>query len=153
ANAPALGTVRYLDLAHNFITGRGATALFCSPHLSGLAFLDLEGNPVRGLDSGALKSAPSGGLRLLHCQGCRLSVKDVRALARSPRLRDLWYLDLDNKALGPGAIRELIAGFKDHCPPVIWLVMNRIDDEAAERLANWPAATDLRVLQLYENPL
>lgn len=154
AQAPSLRAVRHLDLGHNDMTGRGATALLCSRHLGRVAFLGLDHNrAVRGLDRRALADAPAGGLRMLHCHGCRLMVSDVRSLVRSPRLHDLWYLDLDDNNLAPGAIREIVRGFNGHCPPVIWLTDNRIDDQAAVRLANWPAATGLRVLQLYSNPL
>jgi uncharacterized protein (TIGR02996 family) len=153
ANAPSLGTVRYFDVGHNWITGRGATALLCSPHLKGMAFIGLESNPVRGLDRAALKNSPVGGLRLFHAHGCQLTVKDVAALARSPRLRDLWYLDLDANRLATGAVREIVRGFKNLCPPIIWLTMNRIQDAGAVALANWPAASALRVLELYQNPL
>jgi uncharacterized protein (TIGR02996 family) len=153
ANAPALGTVRYFDVARNPVTGRGATALLCSPHLTGMAFIGLEDNPVRGLDHLALKDAPAGGLRLFHCHGCQLSAEDVRAAVRSPRLRDLWYLDLDDNRLTSSAVREIVDGFEDRCPPVIWLTMNQLDDEAAVLLANWPGASALRVLEMYANRL
>lgn len=153
ANIPSLGNLRNLDVGHNQITGRGATALLCSPHLSSLAFIGLEANPIRGLDRKSLKIAPTGGLRLLHCHGCRLTVADVAALSGSPRLHDLWYLDLDENALMPGAVRKLIHGLRHRCPPVIWLTMNRLDDAAAVLLANWPAATNLRVVQLGQNSI
>ncbi len=153
ANAPSLDTVRYLDVGHNLITGHGATALLCSPHLANMAFIGLEESPVRGLDRKALKNAPVGGLRLFHAHGCRLSRNDVAAVVRSPRLRDLWYLDLDANQLGTGAVREIVRGFKNQCPPIIWLTMNRIEGEGAVELANWPGAEKLRVLELYQNPL
>jgi hypothetical protein len=153
ANTPSLATVRHLDLGHNHITGRGATTLLCSPHLRNMAFIGLEGNPVRDLDAKALKDAPSGGLRLFHCHSCRLTQKDVRAAVRSPRLRDLWYLDLDDNNLGSGAVREIVRAYRKLCPPVIWLTLNHIDDTGAELLANWPAATNLRVLEVYQNSM
>lgn len=151
ANAPSLRTVRYFDLERNRVTGRGATAVLCSPHLAGMAFVGLKDNPVRGLDGRALRTAPVGGLRLFHAHGCRLGSRDVAALARSPRLRDLWYLDLDDNGLAPGAVGVLVRGFGDRCPPVVWLTANRLDDAAAVELANWPAAGRLRVLQLHGN--
>jgi uncharacterized protein (TIGR02996 family) len=153
ANAPSLRKLRYLDVGENNIRGRGATALLASPHLRNVAFLGLEENPIRGLDAKALESAPAGGLRLFHAHGCRLTVKDVAALARSPRVRDLWYLDLDENGLPSGAVREIVRGFGDRCPPVVWLTYNRIDAAGAELLADWPAAQALRVLQLYFNPI
>jgi uncharacterized protein (TIGR02996 family) len=153
ANAPSLGTVRYFDVAGNNVTGRGASALLCSPHLKGMAVISLAENPVRELDQLALKDAPAGGLRLFHFHGCTLHEADVRAVVRSPRLRDLWYLDLDENGLTNDAVREIVAGFKDRCPAVIWLTLNYLEDEAADLLANWPAASALRVLELSHNLL
>ena len=45
-----------------------------------------------------MKARP-GALRLFHAHGCRFSTADVKALARCPRLRKVWYLDFraDNK--------------------------------------------------------
>src|SRR5262249_9424471 len=106
-----------------------------------------------GLDRPALADAPAGGLRLLHMHGCRLTARDVGTLTRSPRLRDLWYLDFDDNNLPPGAVREIVRGFGDRCPPVIWLTANRIDATGAELLANWPAAGALRVLHLTFNDI
>jgi hypothetical protein len=151
ANVPSLGTVRYLDLGYNQVAGPGATALLCSPHLADLAFLGLAGNPVRGLDRAALRAAPAGGLRLFHAHGCGLSVGDVAALARAPRLRHLWYLDLDANGLGPGAARAIARGFGDRCPAILWLTENRLDDADAVELADWPAAAALRLLQVSGN--
>ncbi len=152
ANCPAHSRLRMLDLPHNAVTGRGVTALLTSPHLANVSFLGLEGNPCTGVDAKKLAKAAPGGLRMLHAHGCRFNTKDVRALARCPRLRTLWYLDLDENNLGSAAVRELVRGFKDWCPPIVWLTFNRIDDRGAELLANWKAASALRVLHLKYNP-
>src|SRR5262249_14314647 len=97
--------------------------------------------------------APPHGLRLFHAHGCRFRTPDVRALARCPRLRTLWYLDLDDNDLGTAAVRELVRGFKDFCPPIVWMTHNRIDDRGAELLARWKAAQALDVLHLRYNPI
>ena len=153
ANCPHLADLRVLDLAHNRITGRGATALLCSPHLANVAYLGLDGNPCRGVDAARLAAAPPAGLRLLNCHGCRFRTADVRALVRSPRLRTLWYLDFDDNNLGTPAVRELVRAFKDWCPPLLWLIRNRIDDRGAGVLANWKGkgATGLRALHVKYN--
>lgn len=103
------------------------------------------------MDAKRLAAARPAALRMLHAHGCQFRTADVRALARSPRLRTLWYLDLDSNNLGTPAVRELVRGFRDFCPPILWMTYNRLDDRAAELLANWPAARALRVLHLKHN--
>lgn len=151
AACPDLASLRTLDLGHNQITGRGVTALLCSPHLRNVAFLGLEANPCTGLDAKRLAEAAPGGLRMLHCHGTRLSTADVRALAGCPRLRTLWYLDLDANGIGTAAVRALVRGWKDFCPPIVWLTHNAIDDRGVELFAKWKAASALRVLHLRYN--
>lgn len=152
ARCDALKAVTDLDLGSNALTGRGITDLLCSKALARVAFLGIEANPAHGLDAPRLARARPAGLRMLHAHGCRFRTADVRALARCPRLRTLWYLDLDNNRIGTPAVRELVRGFGDFCPPILWLTYNRLDDRAAELLANWPAARNLRVLHLKYNP-
>jgi Ran GTPase-activating protein (RanGAP) involved in mRNA processing and transport len=153
AELPHLASLRYLDLGFNNIAGRGLTALVCSPHLAGVAFLGLESNPLARVGAKKLAAAAPGGLRLFHCHGSTLRTADVRALARCPRLRTLWYLDLDENGLGTDAVKELVRGFGEWCPPVVWLTENKIDNTGAKMIADWKAAKALRVLQLYDNPL
>ncbi|QJW93430.1 TIGR02996 domain-containing protein [Frigoriglobus tundricola] len=151
AAGPHLTSLRTLDLGHNRLTGRGVTALLCSPHLANVAFLGLEGNRCTGLYAGRMATAEPGGLRLLHCHGCRFIASDVHKLARSPRLRTLWYLDLDDNGLGPTAVREIVRGFGKRCPPVVWLTHNQIGDSGAAHIAKSKAAAGLRVLHLKHN--
>lgn len=151
ARCAALKNVTDLDLGHNALTGRGVTDLLCSKVLTKLAFLGIEYNTANGLDAKKLAAARPAALRMLHAHGCQFRTADVRALARSPRLRTLWYLDLDSNNLGTPAVRELVRGFRDFCPPILWMTYNRLDDRAAELLANWPAAKNLRVLHLKQN--
>lgn len=151
ARCAALKNVTDLDLGQNALTGRGVTDLLCSKVLTKLAFLGIEYNAANGLDAKKLAAARPAALRMLHAHGCQFRTADVRALARSPRLRTLWYLDLDSNNLGTPAVRELVRGFRDFCPPILWMTYNRLDDRAAELLANWPAARALRVLHLKHN--
>jgi uncharacterized protein (TIGR02996 family) len=151
AACPALARLRKLDVDHNALTGRGVTALLCSPHLKRVAFLGLEGNSCARLDAKRLAQAEAAGLRMFHAHGCRFLAADVRALARCPRLSTLWYLDLDSNGLGTGAVRSLVRGFGSWCPAVLWMTHNRIDDAGAAVLANWKAASALRVLHLKFN--
>jgi uncharacterized protein (TIGR02996 family) len=151
ADCQHFAKLRELDLGYNALTGRGVTALLTSPHLANVSFLGLEFNAASGLDAERLAEAKPAALRMLHAHGCNFTTKDVRALARSPRLRTLWYLDLDQNNLTTAAVRELVRGFKDWCPPIVWLTHNRIDDRGAEVLAKWKAASNLRVLHLKYN--
>lgn len=153
AACPHLKTLRTLDLDANQIAGPGVTALLTSPHLVNVAFLGLHGNPGTRLDADRLAAASPGGLRMFHGHGCRFRVADVRALAHCPRLHTLWYLDLDANNLGTTAVRELIRGFQDFCPPIIWMTHNRIDDRGAELLAKWKASQALDVLHLRYNSI
>jgi uncharacterized protein (TIGR02996 family) len=151
ARCAALKNVVDLDLGHNALTGAGVTDLLCSKVLTKVAFLGIEYNAANGVDAKKLAAARPAALRMLHAHGCQFRTADVRALARSPRLRTLWYLDLDSNGLGTPAVRELVRGFRDFCPPILWMTYNRLDDRAAELLANWPAAKALRVLHLKHN--
>jgi uncharacterized protein (TIGR02996 family) len=151
ARCAALKNVTDLDLGHNALTGAGVTELLCSKVLTKLAFLGIEYNAANGLDAKKLAAARPAALRMLHAHGCRFRTADVRALARSPRLRTLWYLDLDSNGIGTPAVRELVRGFRDFCPPILWMTYNRIDDRGAQLLADWPAAAQLRVLHLKHN--
>jgi uncharacterized protein (TIGR02996 family) len=150
AECPSLGQLRYLDLGHNQITGRGASAILTSRHLAGLAVVSFVGNPVRGLDTKALANTSPGGLRLFHGHGCRMTAADVRALTRSPRLDDLWYLDLDENALTDTAVREVLRGLGRRCPPVLWMIGNRIGADGAKQIAAWPHASRLQLLLLHD---
>jgi hypothetical protein len=141
-----------LDLALNRITGRGLTALLCSPHLRRVAYLGLDFNPLTGVDTDRLAAADPAGLRLLNCHGGRLRAADVRALVRCPRVRTVWYLDFDQNGLGISGVRELVRGCGAWCPPLLWLIHNRLDDRAARLLANWKAAAGLVALHVKYNP-
>ncbi|MBY0456436.1 MAG: hypothetical protein K2V38_03805, partial [Gemmataceae bacterium] len=151
AACPALANLRELDLAHNRIGGRGATALLCSPHLTKLAHLNLDHNSCTGLDAELLATAEPASLRLLHFHGARMRTADVRALSRCPRLRTLWYLDIDQNNLRTAAVREMVRGFKRWAPPILWLAYNQLDDRAAELLAGWKGAANLSALHIKHN--
>jgi uncharacterized protein (TIGR02996 family) len=151
AACPHFANLRTLDLEGNSLTGRGVTALLTSRHLANLVYLELDDNTCTGVDAKRLATASPAALRLFHAHGCSFNTADVRALARCPRLRTLWYLDLDANDIGTPAVRELVRGFKNWCPPILWLTYNRIDDRGAELLANWKAATHLSALHLKYN--
>lgn len=151
ANSPAFANLQKLELERNSIGGRGVSALLASPHLRKLSYLGVGNNPVHHLDAKLLANAEPAGLRMFHAHGCQLRAADVRALARCPRMRTLWYLDLDDNHLWTAALRELVRGFGKWCPPILWLTHNHIDHRGAEVLANWKAAKQLRVLHLKYN--
>ncbi|AMV23085.1 Leucine Rich repeats (2 copies) [Gemmata sp. SH-PL17] len=152
AACPDFARLRTFDLTGNHITGRGVTNLLCSPHLASLVNLCLDENPCNGLDPERLAAAPPAALRMLHFHGSRLRTADVRALARSPRVRTLWYLDIDDNNLSTTSVRALVRGLGTWCPPVLWLAYNRIDDSGAKVLAKWKAASALSALHLKYNP-
>lgn len=153
ANTPALKNLRFLDLESNDITGAGASALIASPHLTGLAVLHLNHNPIRNLNRTALAGAPQGGLRLIGFHGARLTVRDVGALASSPRLSELVYFDADDNNLPDAAFVRLIQGFGDRAPAILYLTGNSIGEAGIEALTTWPAAANVDMLHLTRNPL
>jgi uncharacterized protein (TIGR02996 family) len=153
AKMPGLASLRSLALPGNQITGRGATALLTSPHLANVALLDLEQNPVRNLDRRTMAKASRGGLRALQCHGCQFNVNDIGALADSPRLSNLIYLDLDWNGLGEDAVARLAKGFGDHAPAILFLMGNQFGQTAAQALADWPAMRCVHMLHLKSNPL
>ncbi len=153
ASNPSLRNLRSLSVSNCGLSGLGITALITSLHLENVAFLSVDYNSGHGLDAKRLANAAPGALRMFHAHGCRLRTPDVKALARCPRMRALWYLDLDDNNIGTPAVRELVRGLKEHCPPILWLTHNRIDDRGAELLANWPAAHAMSVLHLRYNPI
>lgn len=152
AVSPMLANVQYLDLSHNLITGRGASALLASKHLKNLVILELEGNPIRDLDRAALANAPAGGLRALALHGCQLETEDVEALARCPRLSELLYLDLDFNQLHNAAVIALVAGLPC-APAVVYLMGNQISTKGAQALARWAGAPGLDQLHVCGNPM
>ena len=105
--------------------------------VAGLAFLNLEDNPVRGLDGKALAAAAPGGLRAVTFDGCRLTVTDVGVLAACARLSNLVYLDLDANNLPDSAVTRLVRGLGDHAPAILYLLRNRLGAGAARALAGW----------------
>jgi uncharacterized protein (TIGR02996 family) len=153
AKMSGLASLRSLALPGNQITGRGATALLTSPHLANVALLDLEQNPIRNLDRKALAKVSRGGLRALQCHGCQLTVNDVGALADSPRLLHLVYLDLDWNRLGEAAVARLVKGFGDRAPAILFLMGNQFGQTAAQALADWPAMRCVHMLHMKSNPL
>src|SRR5207302_1743359 len=72
---------------------------------------------------------------------------------RCPRLRSLWYLDLDQTGIGTPAVQEVIRGFGKWCPPILWIIRNRIDDRSAALLAKWKAVSALSLLYVQHNAL
>jgi uncharacterized protein (TIGR02996 family) len=153
ANMPGLRNLRSLTLRGNRIGGRGATALLTSPHLADLALLDLENNEIRGLDPKALAAAPPAGLRLAAFDSNRLTLADVGALAASPRLSNLVYLDLDYNHLADSAAARLVKGFGGNAPAILYLLGNRLGAGAARALAAWEGASRVHMLHLRWNPL
>jgi len=152
AGSPVLGNLQYLDLSHNRITARGATALLTSKHLKNLTILELERNPIQNLDRVALAAAPTGGLRAISFHGCQLGSLDVAALAACPRLAELVYLDLDFNNLPNDAISLLVERLP--CvPAIVYLMGNRITTGGVKALAAWAGKPGVDQLHLCRNPL
>jgi hypothetical protein len=112
--------LRTLHLAHNNldqdrgdgeeITHRGAAALADAPALASLRVLTLSYTGVTDRSAELLLNAPHWRLFGLGLGGCDLSPAVVRALAESPRLARLQWLDLSgNPRLSGAALLPLAA--------------------------------------------
>ena len=172
ARAPFVPNLRSLALSFNPVGDAGAALMLRIAPLKRLQKLSLHhcaiygsvslprelGWVVRHLD---LQSNPFGdafieelvqrswmqSVRRLDLRRVRLTDRGAWALARSPHLRQLEWLDLgENEISGEGAhalIAEGLPGLRR-----LGLSGTRVDDAAARRLARTPGAQRLRILEL-----
>ena len=107
--APALGSVRELSLHHSGLGPNGILAI--APTLSSVVELHLRGNPIGVRGAETLATAPMPNLERLWLGACGIGTRGARALAASPNLAKITFLDLDlsnsDKALHPEGVRAL----------------------------------------------
>jgi uncharacterized protein (TIGR02996 family) len=159
ARCELLGHLVELDLSSNSITADGAATLLSSPHLGGLARLDLSHDPRIG-QGGLEVLAAAGhlrGLRELKLACTFPTAEGVAALAAAPHLARLEHLNLHGNrnplAIGAEGARALadsshlgrLAGFS--------LAYNDIGPAGLEALLSWPGLDALRFLDLSGNRL
>ena len=101
SKSPKMSRLRRLDLSCNNLGNKGVALLVQFETLPGLAFLDLSQNRLRA--PAFEKLANWEGLRkvtILRIRENYPDVRGVRALAESPHLKKLEYLQLDQSSLG-----------------------------------------------------
>lgn len=165
-DSPCLASLRNLDLSGNRIDAGRFTRMAGVP-MPRLQTLDLSGPQIHPyywnigeqpiLDAGAsawAEGANARGLKRLRLQNGHLTDASLRAVFRSPGLRNLEVLDLSSNAFTAGAIAESVVGSPlwntlkelglNHC---------RLDDAAIEALSRVDHAPGLRSLQLGYNSI
>jgi uncharacterized protein (TIGR02996 family) len=173
ANA-GLTELRHLDLAMNDIEESGAGALASSKSLSNLRFLDLDGNDVGGDSAAALINTPklpsltalilgdisnlnakvlareSRGpmLRGLSLRYGELTTRALSALAASPAVAGLWFLELDQCQVTDARLAALAkhAGFRHLVVLRLW--EKAVTEQGVIALAKCPALESLQELHL-----
>jgi uncharacterized protein (TIGR02996 family) len=153
ADSPGLKNLRTLELETSRITGAGASALLSSRHLRQLTVLNLDQNPVCGLDSALLADARNRSLRVLHLGYGPKCTEEMKALAACPAMRGLIWLELSDNAANDRAIQALTEATGWTRLAVLYLTNNLIGDQGAASLASWSGLAKVRHLHLYANPL
>jgi uncharacterized protein (TIGR02996 family) len=180
AHAPALASLRHLDLSHNWIAAREVQALASSPVWKQLTSLDLsysgglrpEGVQVlaasptfatlTSLELRATFASPAGAQALAgspHLRRLtRLTLADnhikdegARWLADAPLLETLTVLKLDNNSLGTAGAQSLAASSRARQLTTLEIRGNRIGGEGAEAILASANLPALRLLLLGEN--
>jgi uncharacterized protein (TIGR02996 family) len=103
---PAL---RYLNLRYSGIGPEDAVALARCPAMSGLVYLELEGNRIESAGAVALAGADWPRLACLKLHSCGIGEAGALALARAP-MPELQHLDLAFNPLGPAGCYALVRG-------------------------------------------
>lgn len=126
AGAPALASIRKLNLAGCDLGDEGVAALVASPHLA-CTQLTLRQNSITDEGAQALADAPAlASCRALFLARNELGDDGVRALAGSPYLANLEQLGLGgNEGIGEEGIEALLA-------PGIFPRMRRLELERLE---------------------
>jgi uncharacterized protein (TIGR02996 family) len=147
ARSKHLGGLRSLSLGHNLF-GQGLTALARAPWLGRLQALALPACDMTAVSLEALSGARCPALTRLLLGHNKFGDAGVRALARSPLLRQLAELSLpSNRVENAGAAALAGAGPLDRLR-VLDLGWNRIREDGMAALAasaNWPNLTHLNL--------
>jgi uncharacterized protein (TIGR02996 family) len=150
ASSKSLPNLRYLDLDNNTPGPEAASALVVTPKLPRLTALTLE----QGLDAKEL-AKPSRGpsLRGLFLNFAPLSTRAVGALAASPALHGLWYLELWRCGLNDEAVAALVRRAQFRQLTVLEFREHELSDRAAAALAQCSALASLQELRLHTRAL
>ena len=147
--SPRAAGLRALDVGLNSFGAEGLRALIESPHLGQLRSLRLSG---LGSDAGsdALRNWPAGrSLELLDLNSDE-DAKTVRALVRSHLLQKLRVLHLGSDELTASNLAPLLAALPTGQLQRLTLAWGAFGDKGARLLADCPALTGLRELDLYK---
>lgn len=164
--SPCMSSVRHLDLSGNRIDAQHVCVMaqVDMPHLE---TLDLSGpgiNPYYWnvgqqpiLDAGAVAWANSGNartLKQLRLANCHLTDEALKAIFRSPQLRNLAHLDVSHNSFTGSAIADAVVGSP------LWQTLKelafsncRLDNAAIEALTHVKHAPALRSLELGYNSI
>ncbi len=153
ASSPSLAGLARLDLGDNGLTDAAALALAASPRLARLTTLVLGGNDFSDSAVRVLARSPlARGLTRLGLAGSgEMTDAGARALAASPALAGMVWLDLSQSQVGDGGARALAES--SHLGRLASLVLrdNHIGEDGALALADSPHLTRLRRLDLSGN--
>ena len=146
------GGLTRLCLARNGINDKAIEAITKSPLADGLLELDLSGNDVQPGSGRHLSTSPRlRHLRRLAFSGsnARITQESVDAIARSPHLTRLTYLDLsEHYPLGEDAVRA-IAG-SSTLAALEWLRLSPRGVDAADTLSILAASSSLTRLRFVQ---
>lgn len=105
-----------LNLAYNEIGAKGVAKLFMAlKNNTTLAFVNLEGNPIKNLPSEALQEllVRIAQLKSLNLAKCKLGDEGLACFAEGlARNHSLFTLNLSSNALTDSAIENIVAGLK-----------------------------------------
>lgn len=139
-------------LAKNLIQKKGLLALAGSSMFSNLISLDLSSNPKSSKAFDQFFAAlPGDQLRSLTLSQCRLGAEGIKAIAESPKLRNLYRLELSGNGLQDEGIAQLAASKHLHSLGELNLIGNTIGAKGMKALAQSPILQGVHTLSLGVN--
>jgi Ran GTPase-activating protein (RanGAP) involved in mRNA processing and transport len=149
--------LRVFNASYNEVGNPGVAALAAAPHLNNLRQLALSGCKVSDAGARALARANLGNLTRLDLIHDCIQSKGVIALAGSPGLAKLTWLELSVPDKGEGAGNDGVRAIAEspHLANLAFLGLkcNNVGDEAAIALAQSPHLRLLRVLDVEHNQI
>jgi uncharacterized protein (TIGR02996 family) len=133
ARAPFLSSLRSLELELNDLGPEGVEWLSRLEGLSGLTRLNLPANST-GPDGAVARSPHLRGLTYLNMNQNELEDEGVEALATSPGLPDLAVLSVINNEIGPASARALAGSPHRGRLTELYISANRLGDEGVAAL-------------------
>lgn len=135
--APALGHIRHLNLAHQPLDKEGAVLLAQCAGMQRIEVLDLRYTLINDAALSALAASPHlEHLAALHLQRNAIGSAGIRSLASSPRLENVHTLDLRYNAIGEEGARALAASPYVSRLTALYLYLDDIGREGAQALAS-----------------